>query len=72
MGKWMKNILGGIGKGVGSVLKTVAPIPFVSNFYGDIGSWAGETIGEKFRRGGAVRRPRAKKAKAKGKKGKRC
>lgn len=64
----MKNILGGIGKGVGSVLKTVAPIPFVSNFYGDIGSWAGEKIGEKFRHGGAVRR-KAKKGK-KGKKGK--
>lgn len=71
MGKWMKNILGGIGKGVGTVLKTIAPIPFVSNYYGDIGGWAGEKIGEKFRRGGAVRRPRAKKPKAKkGKKGK--
>ena len=65
----MKNILGGIGKGVGSVLKTVAPIPFVSNYYGDIGGWAGEKIGEKFRHGGAVRK---RKTKAKGKKGKRC
>ena len=64
MGKWMKNILGGIGKGVGNVLKTVAPIPILKNFYGDIGGWAGEKIGEKFRRGGAVRR--------RGRKGKRC
>jgi len=64
----MKNILGGVGKGIGSVLKTVAPIPFVSNFYGDIGSWAGEKIGEKFKHGSVVRRRRVKAKK--GRKGK--